>query len=730
MPENPDIPTTEVPDNPEIPITEVPENPEIPTTEVPENPEIPIAEVPKPPIIPSFSLNFGGGNKRTENICDRTQQVINAILGALDFDDCAKVEIKALNSITTLVLSDRGINALQENDFEGLSSLENLDLHGNSLSSLPVELFDGLQSLKTLDLKENSLHSLQVDVFDELDSLRQLNLENNGLVALPVGVFDDLNALESLNLKGNQLTTLPKGIFDNILDTLKSDVLSLDDALKTTFNFSTTTQNAAEGDTVRVTVTLGHPLPVAIRVPYTISGTATASDYTNLLPQTELLFLAGETNKEIVFTVVEDADTTAETILLRLGNLTNVKIRKSDGTGSDAKLSAHAFLNTPQQRVHTTTVTSDGRDISRPMYWTGDNSIYRSKLDGTHVQVLFEGGKPGDIALDVSGGNMYWTDINMKAIRRAKLDGSSVVNLVTDLGNPAGIALDIADSKIYWTDTETGKIQRANLNGSAIEDLVSGLKQPYRLALDVLRGKMYWTDTETGKIQRANLNGTNVEDLVIDIHSPTGIALDLSRGNIYWIDAHQNKIQRANFNGKNVKDLVTDVNIGSGTLTLDISGSKMYWADKQHNKIYRVNLNGFRIESLYSGSFPIGIALAIEAGAGVKAAPLIVRSYLASRHFLETALLPNYPNPFNPETWIPYQLAKPANVSVFIYTAGGQLVRKLDLGYQKVGIYKSQSQAAYWDGKNAFGEPVASGMYFYTLTAGEFTATRKMLIRK
>ena len=96
----------------------------------------------------------------------------------------------------------------------------------------------------------------------------------------------------------------------------------------------------------------------------------------------------------------------------------------------------------------------------------------------------------------------------------------------------------------------------------------------------------------------------------------------------------------------------------------------------------------------------------------------------------ETALLPNYPNPFNPETWIPYQLASPADVSIAIYAADGKLVRTLNLGHQLVGIYHQRSRAAYWDGRNTQGEPVASGVYFYTLTAGEFTATRKMLIKK
>ena len=94
------------------------------------------------------------------------------------------------------------------------------------------------------------------------------------------------------------------------------------------------------------------------------------------------------------------------------------------------------------------------------------------------------------------------------------------------------------------------------------------------------------------------------------------------------------------------------------------------------------------------------------------------------------ALLPNFPNPFNPETWIPYQLAAPADVSISIYSADGKIVRTLALGHLPAGTYQSRSRAAHWDGKNEFGESVASGVYFYTLTAGDFSATRKMLIRK
>ena len=99
----------------------------------------------------------------------------------------------------------------------------------------------------------------------------------------------------------------------------------------------------------------------------------------------------------------------------------------------------------------------------------------------------------------------------------------------------------------------------------------------------------------------------------------------------------------------------------------------------------------------------------------------------ASREF---ALAANYPNPFNPETWIPYRLAEDAGVTLTIHALNGRQVRRLKLGHQTAGTYHSRSRAAYWDGKNEFGESVASGVYFYTLTAGDYSSTRKMLIAK
>ena len=109
---------------------------------------------------------------------------------------------------------------------------------------------------------------------------------------------------------------------------------------------------------------------------------------------------------------------------------------------------------------------------------------------------------------------------------------------------------------------------------------------------------------------------------------------------------------------------------------------------------------------------------------------LVLEQLLVALTPRETELLANYPNPFNPETWIPYRLAETAFVTLTIYDGAGHIVRTLDVGHQTAAVYESQSKAIYWDGKNDFGEQVASGVYFYTLTAGDFSATRKMLILK
>ena len=423
------------------------------------------------------------------------------------------------------------------------------------------------------------------------------------------------------------------------------------------------------------------------------------------------------------------------------------------------------------------------------MYWTdfGTNKIQRANLDGSNIEDLVTQGleDPGHIALDVAGGKMYWTDFGTDKIQRANLDGSNIEDLVTqELGDPGHIALDVAGGKMYWPDYGMDKIQRANLDGSNIEDLVTqGLDISIGIALDVAGGKMYWTDLGMDKIQRANLDGSNVEDLVTQgLSISIGIALDVAGGKMYWTDGGTHKIQRANLDGSNVEDLVTqglefpigiaigisapalpppvreDVNRDGSVNIQDLVQVAAQLGQTGEND---ADINGdglVNIQDLVlvaaafgdtAGNAPALHAQALTVFSATEVhnwlaqaqqmdlthprlhrGVAVLKQLLAALPLKDTVLLPNYPNPFNPETWIPYQLAKPAEVSVSIYSADGRLVRKLDLGHQSSGIYQSRSRAAYWDGRNAAGEPVASGVYFYTLTAGEFAATRKMLIRK
>ena len=107
-----------------------------------------------------------------------------------------------------------------------------------------------------------------------------------------------------------------------------------------------------------------------------------------------------------------------------------------------------------------------------------------------------------------------------------------------------------------------------------------------------------------------------------------------------------------------------------------------------------------------------------------------LQAILAAIQPNQTLLLANYPNPFNPETWIPYQLARDSRVRITIYDTQGAVIRRLELGYRAEGFYTSRGKAAHWDGRNEIGERVASGLYFYQLETDNVSLLRKMVILK
>jgi hypothetical protein len=178
--------------------------------------------------------------------------------------------------------------------------------------------------------------------------------------------------------------------------------------------------------------------------------------------------------------------------------------------------------------------------------------------------------------------------------------------------------------------------------------------------------------------------------------------------------------------------LVTVRNTRTNTVATDVVRSRYFaaaFADLARNNVVQI---GDRLE------------VSVRDQAGEIASETL--AYTVTREFIRRAFMPivlrdigkpghslllqNYPNPFNPETWIPYQIREPAEVVIRIYNATGQLVRTLDLGQRSAGFYLGRTRAAYWDGLNSAGEKVASNIYFYQITAGNFSAARKMVILK
>ena len=177
------------------------------------------------------------------------------------------------------------------------------------------------------------------------------------------------------------------------------------------------------------------------------------------------------------------------------------------------------------------------------------------------------------------------------------------------------------------------------------------------------------------------------------------------------------------------KNLRTDT-IATETITSDVKRSSAVWADLNRKSVVEA---GDKLEiALYDerGNIVSGPFQRTVSTDDIRNAFLSLQLTVGDVRPKDTVLAQNFPNPFNPETWIPYQLSKSAEVSIHIHNVAGHLIRTLDLGLKSTGAYMTPSTAAYWDGKNSVGERVSSGIYFYTLQTADFAATRRMVILK
>ena len=390
------------------------------------------------------------------------------------------------------------------------------------------------------------------------------------------------------------------------------------------------------------------------------------------------------------------------------------------------------------------------------LYWTNSRGrIQSADLDGSGIEnVMLD--LPGPMDIAVARGNLYWTQYD-------ETDGEGNVGIAnaTGRGTPKYIStgadapgsIAIGGNKVYWTEmtgSNAGTINSANLNGSGAEELNDIRAVPMGIGVDTARSKLYWTNSR-GRVQSANLAGRKIENVVDGLGNPGDMVLSNSisaPAKAPTTDAEQTaSTSKYDINGdgsvdsKDVDALIVAVAAGVTDAKYDVNGDgkvdifdvSAVSSKRDDGAASAPALLGTKLSIVQIDRLQDQIDLLIASN---DRSPDTMRLLIYLQQLIvmarpeKTQLLANYPNPFNPETWIPYELATDTTVKITIYNTQGVVIRTLALGHQSAGYYTGRDRAAYWDGRNAFGEQVASGIYFYQFETDEISSMRKMVILK
>ena len=447
--------------------------------------------------------------------------------------------------------------------------------------------------------------------------------------------------------------------------------------------------------------------------------------------------------------------------------------------GANGKIYWIAYDNTGTDRIQC--VNSDGGNlqtlltrqgstvdsltvdsVSGKIYWIANNqvtgmvSLESADLDGGNLRTLLtrQNVSLHNLVIDGMSGRIYWITNNqvtgMVSLESVDLDGGNQRVLFTRQNvSLHNLVIDGMSGKIYWIAydkvTRIESLESADLNGGNQRVLHTGQKiSLHNLVIDGMSGRIYWiaNNQVTGmeSLESADLDGGNPQTLISSTNSITAFAVAASLTDMPSGNVDVNKDGNVNADdlllvvitlGKKAElepraDVNKDGNVTIADLVLVIEKlDDPFNAAAPALEDITNTLSVARLEALLKDLRAEG-----DGSLEYQRAIAFLEMLLTMARPEKTLLLANYPNPFNPETWIPYQLTKGSAVSITIYDVRGRMVRHLELGYQPAGVYQRKSRAAYWDGKNQLGERVASGVYFYTFTTGDFTATRKMLIQK
>ncbi len=386
---------------------------------------------------------------------------------------------------------------------------------------------------------------------------------------------------------------------------------------------------------------------------------------------------------------------------------------------------------------------------SDKLYWTNSRGrIQSANLDGSGITNVIPGGLEGVMDLALAGGNAYWTQGGN--VRFVNLRGQKQIRNIST-GTDTTNSLAIGGGKVYWTEMtgeSAGTVNSANLNGDpGATELASILAVPSGIAVDGSRSKLYWTNSR-GRVQSANLNGSKIQNVVNGLGNPGDMVLSNSitaptttstttttASNKYDVNGD------GSVDSKDVDALIVAVAAGVTDAKYDVNGDgKVDIFDVSAVSTNRDNgaaaapaLLGTKLSIVQIDRLQEQIDLLIASN---DRSPDAMRILIYLQQLIvmarpeKTQLLANYPNPFNPETWIPYELATDTTVKITIYNTQGVVIRTLELGHQAAGYYTGRDRAAYWDGRNALGEQVASGIYFYQFETDDMSSMRKMVILK
>jgi len=388
------------------------------------------------------------------------------------------------------------------------------------------------------------------------------------------------------------------------------------------------------------------------------------------------------------------------------------------------------------------------------LFWTDSlNRIQQSDINGQNIKnVVRDVSGLGTLAL--ASGKVYWTEAGGR-IRSANINGGTPVTptLASGLGEPLSLA--VGGTKLYWLERAadgSGKLQRANLDGTNVEELKAFAKlYDNSLTVDMTRRNLYLTGS--GKVSRRNLTGTGYTVVVSGLGSPMSIAIgDTAPAGTATetptttptpkpTGSTPNYDVDGSGTVDNVDVFLVALAVGTPNTKYDVNGDGK--VDAEDIALVRDNRDdgaaaapmivGVKLTAEQVNRIQEQIDLLIVTGDRSPAALktlVYLQQLIATARPEKTQLLANYPNPFNPETWIPYELATDTDVRITIYNTQGVVIRVLQLGQQSAGYYTDRQRAAYWDGRNALGEQVASGIYFYQFETDTLSTMRKMVILK